>query len=140
MLASTVRLAAAHFGLVFGAGFVLGVLRTLLVAPAIGERDAELVELPLMLVVVFLSARFVTRRWAAALTLGAVLAAGGAALALMLACEVGVVVGLRDQSLGEHVASRDPVAGSAYLASLVVFALAPWFVERRRRRRRPPEG
>jgi hypothetical protein len=40
-----------YFALVFGAGFVLGTIRVLLVMPRFGARMAELMEAPVMLVV-----------------------------------------------------------------------------------------
>ena len=40
-----------YFALVFGAGFLLGTVRTVWVAPRVGTRRAELMEAPIMLVV-----------------------------------------------------------------------------------------
>ena len=50
--ASSLLAAASYFLLVFLAGFGLGVVRTLWVVPALGERWAELIEIPLMLGVI----------------------------------------------------------------------------------------
>jgi len=51
------RRAAAYLGMVFGAGFVLGTARVLLIVPGIGARWAELHEMPLMLAVIGAGAR-----------------------------------------------------------------------------------
>lgn len=51
-----------YFAVVFGAGFILGPLRILGLVPRVGERLAELIETPIMLVVVILAARWVSRR------------------------------------------------------------------------------
>ncbi|MDH5176640.1 MAG: hypothetical protein OEX15_08255, partial [Gammaproteobacteria bacterium] len=60
------RLQAAglYFLLVFSAGFMLGTVRVLFIVPAIGERAAELLEMPLMLLVVAMAARFIVGKFA----------------------------------------------------------------------------
>jgi hypothetical protein len=119
-----------YFGLVFGAGFVLGIMRTLWLVPFVGERSAELIETPFMVIVVWLAARFIVGRMKA-LTLAHRLAIGVLALLLLLLAELGVVMLLRDQSLGEYVATRDPVSGAVYLLALALFAAAPTLVGRK---------
>ena len=44
-----VKAGVLYFALVFGVGFVLGTIRTLLVVPRVGTRKAELMEMPIML-------------------------------------------------------------------------------------------
>ena len=51
-----------YFALVFGAGFVLGTVRTLWVVPRVGTRKAELMETPIMLVVTIVAARWTVLR------------------------------------------------------------------------------
>lgn len=51
-----IKASVLYFALVFEAGFVLGVLRTLFVEPRLGKRRAELLEMPFMLVITVLSA------------------------------------------------------------------------------------
>jgi hypothetical protein len=51
-----------YFALVFGAGFVLGTIRTLWVVPRVGTRTAELMETPIMLVVTIVAARSIILR------------------------------------------------------------------------------
>ena len=53
-----------YFALVFGAGFVLGTIRTLFVVPRVGTRMAELLETPIMLVVTIVAAQWIIRRLA----------------------------------------------------------------------------
>jgi hypothetical protein len=116
---------AAYFGLVFGAGFVLGTLRVLLVEPALGERLAELSETPLMLLVVYFAARWSMGRFSVPARLWPRLQTGCTALVLLVIAEWVVVVFVRQMTAAEYFASRDPVAGTVYLASLAVFALMP---------------
>lgn len=58
-----VRPAFLYFLLVFGIGFVLGRIRTLWLVPQFGARTAELMEMPVMLVAIFIVARRIVRRF-----------------------------------------------------------------------------
>lgn len=122
--------ALIYVGIVFGVGFALGAVRVTLAVPRLGERTAELIEMPLMLVAILLAARFVVRRHPLA-TPREHLRSGLLALALLLAFEFGIALPMRGLTLAGYLSSRDPVAGSAYLGALIVFALMPWFVARR---------
>lgn len=122
--------AGVYFLLVFSVGFVLGVVRTLWVAPHVGERLAELLEAPLMFIAILLSARFVTRRFPTSRPAD-YLVTGGLALVLLLIVEFTVVLGLRGISIGEYFAERDPVAGTVYGSMLIVFACMPWLLGKR---------
>lgn len=127
----TFKLAAAYFVLVFGAGFALGIVRVSWLVARWGERAAELAEMPLMFVVIVLAARWVARRGALQ-TAAAALGVGFAAVGLLLLAEAVLVVALQARSLADYVAGRDPVAGGAYLALLLLMALLPWLLARRR--------
>ena len=127
----SLKAGALYFVLVFGAGFVLGPIRILWLAPRVGERAAELIEEPIMLAVIFLAARWITRRLAVPAAAGARLAMGFAGLALLLAAEFSLVLGLRGLTLADYFAQRDPVAGAVYYAMLGVFALMPLLLARR---------
>jgi hypothetical protein len=83
-----------------------------------------------MFVVILLAARYITRRFALPANVLARLGAGFLALALLLAAEVLLAVAPQDRTLGEYVASRDPVSGIVYLAMLVLFALMPLVLTR----------
>lgn len=82
------RAGAAYFALVFGAGFLLGAIRVPFLAPRLGERVAELLEMPIMLAVIVLASRHIVRRFALASHALASLAVGLFALALLLAAEL----------------------------------------------------
>ena len=127
MALTVLKSAALYFGMVFGAGFVFGVVRTLWVVPLVGVMWAELLEAPLMLAVIVVAARSVVRRFELA-TRPVALSVGIAALALLLCAELSLVLGLRDMSLGEYFASRDPISGTVYLLMLIAFALMPLIV------------
>lgn len=117
--------AFVYLALVFSVGFLLGVVRVLALEPRLGDRWAELAEAPLMLVAIFLSARFVVRRFPASRPAG-YLVSGGVALLLLVLIEFSVVLGIRGLSIGEYFAERDPIAGGVYALMLIVFAAMPW--------------
>ena len=115
---------------VFGAGFALGIVRELWVTPRVGVRAAELLELPLMLVVIVLAARAVDRRWLTAYGARTRVAVGLSALVLLLTAEVGLGMALRGLSVRDALLARDPVSGTAYYVSLMIFAVMPWYLAR----------
>ena len=119
-----------YFSLVFGAGFVLGAIRVPFLVPRLGERVAELVEMPFMLIVIVLAARFVPQRFALRASAFVGLSAGLIALGLLVAAEILLAVALQDRSLGDYIASRDPVSGSVYLVMLGLFAAMPLIISR----------
>ena len=128
LLRLTLLIAVRYFAFVFSAGFILGVVRVVLLVPRVGERLAELIEMPLMLAVVYFAARHLVHRESSRINAGGWLRVGAIALLLLLAVEFGVVLTLRGLSITEYVASRDPLSGSAYVVSLLLFAVMPWLL------------
>lgn len=126
----TLKAGITYFALVFGAGFVLGMIRVPFLVPRLGERAAELIEMPLMFVAILVSARFIIRRFRLPAHAMARLGAGFLALGLLVAAEVLLAVALQDRTLGEYIASRDPVSGVVYLAMLALFAAMPLVLAR----------
>jgi hypothetical protein len=120
-----------YFALTFGAGFVLGPIRILWLEPRLGVRAAELLEMPVMVAVIFVAARWLTDRLAVPPRAWPRLGMGMLAAALLLAAEFGLVLRLRGLTLEDYFASRDPVSGSAYYASVLLLALMPLLVNRR---------
>jgi hypothetical protein len=114
-----------YFAIVLGTGFALGVVRVPFLVPRIGERWAELAEMPIMGVTIFLAAGYVLRRFPEIHLRGRALAVGLLALVLAVCAELGLAVFLQSQTLGEYLGSRDKVSGSVYLAMLGAFALMP---------------
>ena len=80
--------ALAYFGLVMGTGLVFGVVRVPFVVPRLGERYAELLEMPFMLVAIVLAARYVVRKFDVSTALALRLQVGFVALGLSLVAEV----------------------------------------------------
>ena len=120
------RAAAVYFGIVFGVGFLLAMVRVPFLVPRWGERVAELVEMPFMLVAIFLAAGYVVRKYSTVASERGWLVVGVLALAMLLAAELVLAVVLADRSVGDYIAGRDPVSGTVYLGALVMFAVMPW--------------
>ena len=120
------KAALLYFGIVFGAGFVLGVIRVPLLVPRLGELVAESIELPFMLIVICLTARWVVNRYLVGSAPTIALLVGLLAAALLLAVEFTVVLWLRGLNFQEYLDSRHPVALALYLTSVGIFALMPF--------------
>jgi hypothetical protein len=120
-----------YFGLVFAAGFALAPVRILLLAPRLGERLAELVKLPLMILISWLVAAWLMRRKLMPYRRWQRILVGALALLLILLAEFWVVLFVREITLAEYFATRDPVAAAAYYLSLFLFAAMPILVARR---------
>ena len=125
------RVSLTYFALVFGVGFVLGAIRVSLVVPRIGVRAAEIAEIPVMIVVIFLAARLVARR-APGFRRSDLFAVGVLALIFLVAAELVLAYALSGETPPAYVAARDPVSGSAYAVSLLIFAGMPALQARRR--------
>jgi hypothetical protein len=122
------RAGVLYFVLVFGTGFLFGVVRVPFLVPRLGVRVAELVEMPFMLLAIVLSARYVNRLFALPPTAAVRLLVGFFALALVVSAELSFAFLLQGQSAAGYVASRDPVSGTAYLGTLALFALMPFIL------------
>ena len=103
LLTGTVYVAA-----VFAAGFVLGVLRTLVLVPLLGELGAVLVELPVILTIAWLVCTRILRRWP--LSPPAAVGMGAIAFLLLMGAEAGLSTLLAGRSLAEHLALYCTVA------------------------------
>jgi hypothetical protein len=124
-------LSLLYFALVFGAGFVLGPLRVLLLEPHLGSRGAELVEMPIMLLVIWAAASWLTRRFAQNLSTREQLSIGTLAVMGVLAADIAVGVFLRGMTIAEVFLRRDAISSIVYYGLLVLCALMPWLQARR---------
>ncbi len=122
---------ALYFALVFAAGFVLGPIRILWVVPRFGTRAAELMEMPIMLVVIVAAARWIVGRFRVPFAAASRLGMGCLALGLLLAAEFTLVLRVRGMSTADYFSDRDPVSGTVYWLMLGAFALMPILVHRR---------
>jgi len=133
---ASVKAGVAYFAVVFAAGFVLGALRVLAIAPQVGETAAVLVELPIILTVSWLACGWIVRRFLSAPGAGALLTVGAVAFVLLMAAEAGLSVFAFGRSLGEHLDTDRTASGAIGLGGQVVFALLPLI----RGKSRPRDG
>jgi len=115
----------------FGVGFVLGPLRELVLAPALGRMAALLVELPLLLGFCWWIAPRIIRRCAVAPG-AARLRMGFAALALLLTLEFTLGVAVRGWDFVDWVGDFATAPGLVTLAAYLLFALLPYGVRPQR--------
>jgi len=127
----TLKAGVLYFAVVFGAGFVLGPIRVMWLVPCFGTKAAGLMEMPVMLAVTILAARWIVRRPSLLPTLSKRLGVGIVAPALLLMAELTLVLWLRGLTIHEYIASRDPVAGTVYIVMLGAFAIMPLLFTRR---------
>jgi hypothetical protein len=118
------RAAAVYFALVFAAGFALGTVRVLAVAPCFGELAAVLCETPVMLGVSWLACGAAIRAFGVR-GRGAGLAMGAAAFALLMAAEAALAVAGFGRSPAEFLHAFGSPAGAVGLAGQVAFGVFP---------------
>lgn len=90
----------------------------------LGTRTAELIEAPIMLVVIVFTANWVIRRCDIPPAPYKRLAVGVTSLGILLLAEFTVVLGLQRLTVDDYLASRDPVAGTVYVLLLSVYLVA----------------
>lgn len=119
-----------YFLAVFAIGFALGTLRTLVIAPRLGETTAVLIELPVMLVAAWIVCGWLLRRRPLpGLRDRAVM--GATAFALLMLAEAALSLLLFHRSLAEHLALYARTPHLLGLAGQVLFGLFPLVRDRR---------
>lgn len=136
MLQAT-RAGVAYFALVFFVGFVLGTLRTFVVAPAIGETESVALELPLILGWSWFTAKWIATRQAVPTAWAPRLVMGLVAFLCLMAAELTLSYFAFGRSLSEHLALYQTAPAALGFAGQVGYALipalqaAPWRASRK---------
>lgn len=121
----TIAAGALYFVMVFAAGFALGTLRTLLLAPWVDALAATLIELPLILGLSWLACRWVLARQplppAAALRIGM----GTVFLLLLWSAEILVGLGLMGRNWPAQWAAFSSASGLTGIAAQLAAASFP---------------
>ena len=122
--------ATVYFLALFSLGFVLGTIRTMVVAPRIGALAATAAEVPVMLAAGLLASRWAVRHWHVPSETRVRLAMVLWFLALLMVFEALLGLTLFGRTLAEQVAAFATPAGSLGLAAQVIAASMPLWVAR----------
>lgn len=115
----------AYFSIVFLVGFGLGTIRTLLVAPRLGQTSAVLLETPLMLMASWAACRQCVRWFEVPPGLAVRAGMGAVAFALLMAAELALSMLLFRRDLAAFIAAYAAAPGPIGLAAQVMFGLMP---------------
>ena len=126
------RAAALYAAALLAAGFALGTLRVLALAPRVGEVAAVALELPLMLGLAWLVAARLRRSRTGPGTGGALLGMGALAVVLLLCAEAGLAAGMFGQTVAGFLAGLATPHGLLGLAGQMVSGIIPWLENRAR--------
>ena len=114
---------------IFAAGFVLGVLRTLVLVPLLGALRAVLVELPIILTIAWLVCAPILRRWP--LSSSEAVWMGAVAFSILMLAEASLSYLLAGRNLAEHLGLYAELSHQFGLAGQFAFAVFPWIQVRR---------
>ena len=127
-LVQVLKAGTVYFLIVVGAEFVLEVIRLQVVALHVGERLAEMLEIPNVLLATIIGARWIVDRFTLPPLPGIRLGVGLVALMLLLIAEGTVILPLHGLTVREYFATRDSVVGVAPLGALGVLTVMPFLV------------
>ncbi|MCC0034074.1 MAG: hypothetical protein H6887_02260 [Hoeflea sp.] len=124
-MTSALKAGLSYFAAVFAAGFLFGVVRTLLIAPRTGELAAVALELPLILAVSWVACGWAVRRHDVARESGARLVMAVTSFILLMAAELAVSTLIAGRSLDQHFALYRTAPVLLGLCGQLVYAALP---------------
>ena len=122
---SALKAGVAYFTVVYLAGFVLGTVRVVLIAPSIGETAAVVLETPIILAVSWFAARWCIAAFSVPNAVVRRLLMGGVAFCLLIAGEFGVSLFVFARSWDDTLATFLSLPGIIGLFAQVLFGLLP---------------
>lgn len=135
---NAVRASIFYVLVVFAIGFVLGGVRTLYVAPRLGDEGAVIVELPLMIGASYLVCRRLVQPVSPRLGPRALM--GGLAFVGLMLLEFGMATALFGRNPAAYANRMTTLAGLLGLAGQLVFAAMPMLLLRARRAEAGKQG
>ena len=124
-MSPTLNAGFLYFAIVFATGFVLGTLRVFVILPLTGELAAVALELPIILIISWLTCRKLVAQFSVPAMAAQRLAMGALAFCLLMLAEVGLSVLAFDRSGAEYFALLQTTPGLLGLAGQIAFALFP---------------
>jgi hypothetical protein len=130
-----------YFSLVFVGGCACGVVRIPLLLPIMGVRYAELLEIPVMALLIWKAALFVVKRFSNRQNRSrnifpskngfpSWLAVGVLGLMLLLSLELLICANVGGMKrIKEFFVDRDPITGPMFFLALGFMGIAPWCVD-----------
>ncbi len=122
---TTAAASGLYFLAVFGAGFILGPIRLLLVEPRLGAFAAVLCEAPFLLAVIVVASRWAPRTLSLEPTRRSMVLVGLGALVMQQIADLIVGSTLRGLSPEEQFARFATPEGGVYAVMLILFAAMP---------------
>src|ERR1700757_2163420 len=126
----SLKAAVIYFLFVFAVGWVLGPIRELWAVPRFGRTTGVLLEAPIMLIAMIISARWVIRRFDVPGTLRTTISMGLVAVGILTVAEIAGVLWVRRLSLQEYLGSLATAHGVISLLMFLLFAAMPTLVTR----------
>jgi hypothetical protein len=117
--------AFTYFLGVFAVAFCLGIVRTLIVAPRVGEAAAVLLEAPIILVVSWWMSRWCIRRFNVGDGTADRVLMGAIAFIVLMLAEFALSVLLFHRSPADYAAAFLTIPGALGLMAQICFALIP---------------
>lgn len=114
-----------YFAIVFAAGFVLGAVRTVWLAPAIGELAATLLELPVILALSWAACLFIIARMKIDARVIDRIVMGAVAFALLIGADVALGLTLMDRTPEAQAAAMTAPPALVGLGGQMLFAVFP---------------
>ena len=126
-MAKSVTAGASYFVIVFAFGFVLGTVRTILVAPQLGELVAVLMELPIILTLSWLTCGWIVSKIELSRAFSVRVIMSVTAFSFLMIAEISLSVFAFGNDLSEHFATLASTVGAIGLLGQMAFAAMPLF-------------
>jgi hypothetical protein len=126
MMCEIVKAGLIYFAIVFVAGFILGIVRTLFLVPIFGDVISVCIELPFMLCFSWAACGWLLRRHVTQSRPASLLALGLFALGCLLFAEAAISIAFSGLSFSEHIALYRSLPALIGLLGQILFASFPF--------------